>query len=214
MERINERQLYNCAPEGCSVRESNQWGCFWYKQGRHQGGAFAGRVPQTSYCAPTFLPLPSLLNVIDFESESGTVHIRKQLHALASISYCTRSQIARFTPQPQNIEKWYFESIFWSCMYARFLGSVFLLSYSLCWDHALTHSCISVSRLNKHCFSVDLAGMSLLLSPWQTHWFPETHLKSTCNPSGEISELMITVWTFPFFTYATVCFGISNICWR
>ncbi len=35
----------------------------------------------------TFHPLPSLLNVIDFESESETdktVHIRKRLHALAS----------------------------------------------------------------------------------------------------------------------------------
>ncbi len=52
---------------------------------------------------PTFHPLPSLLNVIDFESESEThktAHIRKQLHALASVSNSTQSQMARFPPEP------------------------------------------------------------------------------------------------------------------
>ncbi len=78
------------------------------KQGRRQGGAFAGRAPQTSYCAPpppthTFHPLPSLLNVIDLESETDkTVHIRTRLHALASVSNCTQSQIARLPPPPHR----------------------------------------------------------------------------------------------------------------
>ncbi len=72
-------------------------------QGRRQGGAFAGRAPPKRVTVPpTFHPLPSLLNVIDFESESEadkTAHIRKRLHALASVSNCTRSQIARFPPK-------------------------------------------------------------------------------------------------------------------
>ncbi len=47
---------------------------------------------QSRAVPPTFHPLPSLLNVIDFESETDeTVHIRKQLDALASVSNCTRS---------------------------------------------------------------------------------------------------------------------------
>ncbi len=49
----------------------------------------------------TFHPLPSLLNVIESESKTDkTAHIRKRLHALASVSSCTRSQIARFPPKP------------------------------------------------------------------------------------------------------------------
>ncbi len=61
-----------------------------------RGGHSWAVPPQTSYCAP----LPSLLNVINFESETNkTVHIRKRLHALASVSNCTRSQIARFPPE-------------------------------------------------------------------------------------------------------------------
>ncbi len=69
------------------------------KQGRRQGGALCVPPP------PTFHPLPSLLNVIDFESESETdktVHIRMRLHALASVSNCTRSQIARLPPPPRH----------------------------------------------------------------------------------------------------------------
>ncbi len=64
--------------------------------GRRQGGAFAGRPPERVTVPPTFHPLPSLLNMIDFESESETdktAHIRKPLHTLGSISNCTRSQI-------------------------------------------------------------------------------------------------------------------------
>ncbi len=54
---------------------------------------------------PTFHPLPSLLNVINFESESETdkaERIRKRLHALASVSNCTRSQIAHSPPPPPH----------------------------------------------------------------------------------------------------------------
>ncbi len=50
--------------------------------------------PNELLCPPTFHPLPSLLNMIDFESESETdktAHIRKRLHALASVSNWTQS---------------------------------------------------------------------------------------------------------------------------
>ncbi len=66
-------------------------------QGRRQGGAFVGRAaPNELLCPPTFHPLPSLLNMIDFKSESETdktAHIRKRLHALASVRNCTQSQM-------------------------------------------------------------------------------------------------------------------------
>ncbi len=64
------------------------------------GGHSWAEPPQTSYCAPpTFHDLSSLLNVIDFESETDkTVHARKKLHALASASNCTRSQMVSFPP--------------------------------------------------------------------------------------------------------------------
>ncbi len=71
------------------------------KQGRRQGGGHSRAVPPPNelLCPPTFHPLHSLLNVIDFESETDkTVHIRTRLHALASVSNCTRSQIARLPP--------------------------------------------------------------------------------------------------------------------
>ncbi len=62
-------------------------------------GAFAGCAPPNELlCPPTFHPLPSLLNVIDFESESETdktAHIRTRLHALASVSNCN------YTPHPR-----------------------------------------------------------------------------------------------------------------
>ncbi len=53
------------------------------------GGDSRAVPPQTSYCAPpppppTICPLPSLLKMIDFQSESETnktAHIRMQLHA-------------------------------------------------------------------------------------------------------------------------------------
>ncbi len=41
--------------------------------------------------------------MIDFERESETdktAHMRKQLHALASVNNCRRSQMARFPPEP------------------------------------------------------------------------------------------------------------------
>ncbi len=62
--------------------------------------------PQTSYCAPHFHSLPSLLNMINFENESETdktAHKRKQFNALASVSYCTRSQMVRFPPDPPKL---------------------------------------------------------------------------------------------------------------
>ncbi len=68
-----------------ALQESDHWGCSDISRaGTKQGHSWA--VP------PTFLLLPSLLNVLDFESESETnktVHIRKRLHNLASLSYCT-----------------------------------------------------------------------------------------------------------------------------
>ncbi len=55
--------------------------------------------PKRVTVPPTFHPLPSLLNVIDFEIESETdktAHIRKRLRALASVSNCTQ------TPPPNT----------------------------------------------------------------------------------------------------------------
>ncbi len=46
--------------------------------------------PKELLCPPLSFLSPPLLNVIDFESETNkTVNIRKRLHALASVSYCT-----------------------------------------------------------------------------------------------------------------------------
>ncbi len=74
-------------------------------------GGIRGPCPPKRVTVPaTFHPFPSLLNLIDFESESETdenAHIRMPLHALASISNCTRSQTARtlptWTPPPNVI---------------------------------------------------------------------------------------------------------------
>ncbi len=75
-----------------------------------RGGIRGPCPPNELLCPPTFHPLPSLLNVIDFESESETdktAHIRNQLHALVSISNCTRSQIARFPPETPTHTTWF-----------------------------------------------------------------------------------------------------------
>ncbi len=73
-------------------------------QGRRQGGAFVGRAPPNELlCPPTFHPLPSLLNVIDFESESETdktVHIRKRLHALAASATARNHRLHASHPNP------------------------------------------------------------------------------------------------------------------
>ncbi len=55
-------------------------------------GGFPGPCPPNELLCPP-LSILSLLNVIDFEGESKTdkiVHIRKQVHALASVSNYTR----------------------------------------------------------------------------------------------------------------------------
>ncbi len=72
--------------------------------------------PKRVTVPPTFHSLPSLLNVIDFESESETdktEHIRKRLHALASISNCT------WTPPPNTHthvkHTTWFVSPWWRC---------------------------------------------------------------------------------------------------
>ncbi len=82
---------------------------------RRRGGGHSRAVPPKRVTVPpTFHHLSSLLNMIDFESESETdktAHIRKQLHALVSVSNCTRSQMACFPPesikyQQIKINKW------------------------------------------------------------------------------------------------------------
>ncbi len=62
------------------------------RAGAKGGHSWAVPPPNRVTVTPTFNPLPSLLNVIDLESESETdktAHIRKQLHTLVSISNCT-----------------------------------------------------------------------------------------------------------------------------
>ncbi len=83
---------------------------FWISWRQLRAGARGGHSragpPKRVTVPPSFHPLPSLQNVIDFESESETdktEHIRKRLHALASVSNCTRSQIARSSPPPNVI---------------------------------------------------------------------------------------------------------------
>ncbi len=68
-----------------------------------RGGIRGPCPPKRVTVPPTFNPLPSLLNVIDLESESETdktAHIRKQLHTLVSISNCMRSQMVSLSPEP------------------------------------------------------------------------------------------------------------------
>ncbi len=97
MERIKERQRSTVSSptevlRKDALRESDHWGCSDISRaGAKQGHSWAV-PPKRVTVPPTFLLLPSLLNVIDFESESEinkTVHIRKRLRALVSISYCT-----------------------------------------------------------------------------------------------------------------------------
>lgn len=60
-------------------------------------GAFVGLAPQMSYCAPS-LPHPSLLNVIDLESERATTTTKKQW---TYKSNCMQLQIAHFPLKTQ-----------------------------------------------------------------------------------------------------------------
>ncbi len=99
-----------------ALRESDHWGCSDISRaGAKQGHSWAV-PPKRVTVPPTFLPLPSLLNVIDFESESETnktVHIRKRLHALASVSYCTWLQrLHAYHPNPPPLHTqrdfWFF----------------------------------------------------------------------------------------------------------
>ncbi len=94
-----------------ALRESDHWGCSDISRaGAKQGHSWA-MPPKRVTVPPTFLPLPSLLNVIDFESESETnktVHIRKRLHALVSVSYCTwlhRLHASHPNPPPLHTQR-------------------------------------------------------------------------------------------------------------
>ncbi len=102
-------------------------------QGRRQG--------------PTFHPLPSLLNVIDFKSEretDKTVHIRKRLHALASTSNCTHRdhRLHASHPNPPYTQKtWFVPPLeiqlppWWRCP-----GTGSALDGFVSYKHAVFHS--------------------------------------------------------------------------
>ncbi len=96
MERTRGEGSTVCSGSQPVARHESKCGPTCWIMAGTKGGIRGPCPPERVTVPPTFHPLPSLLNMIDFESESETdktAHIRKRLHTLASISNCTRSQI-------------------------------------------------------------------------------------------------------------------------